>query len=176
MLRDPLDLERLTAAYLRCARVRHKHARAKRQQRESGAVRVPTATVLCPCRQGESSDQPGDEDLLAVSYIRVEPVEAREVALAVNPHRSVIAAAARRLGLRLTEQFADIGYSGLGRGRPGLSRLLDHVASRQVGYCIVASLDRFSENPEDASDIDEALAEARVAIVVASQHIDGADE
>lgn len=60
--------------------------------------------------------------------------------------------------------------SGMSTDRPGLRRLLDHVATHQVGYCILATLDRFSENPEDPADIDQALADALVAIVIAADH------
>ena len=61
------------------------------------------------------------------------------------------------------------------RGRvwiaPPLRRLLDHVATHRVGYCVVAILDRFSLQPEDAAEIDQALSDALVAIVVAADHI-----
>lgn len=169
--RDPPDLEKLAAAYLRYALVRYERACAEAGLREPRPVWFPTVGGPRTGRQDESFDQLGDEDLLAVSYIRVEPADTREVALAVGAQRVVIAAAARHLGLRLTVEFADVGYSGRTLDRPGLLRLLDHVTSRQVGYCVVASLDRFSENPEDAADIDEALADAKVAIVVARDHI-----
>lgn len=171
VFRDPPDLEKLTAAYLRYALVRYERACAEHEQCEPKPVSLPAVAGPCPDRQGGPLDQPCDDDLSAISYVRVASAEVREVTLAVDAQRGVIAAAARRLGLRLTEEFADVGYSGLSLDRPALRRLLDHVASRQVGYCIVASLDRFSEDPEHAADIDEALSEAEVAIVVARDHI-----
>ncbi|MCL4545521.1 MAG: recombinase family protein [Chloroflexi bacterium] len=70
----------------------------------------------------------------------------------------------------MADEFIDVGYSGMSMDRPGLRRLLDHVATRQVGYCIVATLDRFSRRPEDAADIDQALSDDLVAIVVAANH------
>ncbi|HWG01457.1 MAG TPA: hypothetical protein VG164_06365 [Trebonia sp.] len=55
-------------------------------------------------------------------------------------------------------------------GRPDLRRLLDHVAANQVGYCVVATRDRLSEDPEQAADIDQALDDALAAIVVAADN------
>jgi DNA invertase Pin-like site-specific DNA recombinase len=64
----------------------------------------------------------------------------------------------------------DVGYSGMSMDRPDLRRLLDHVAAQQVGYCVVSTRDRLSEDPEHMADIDEALDDALVAIVVAADH------
>ena len=110
-------------------------------------------------------------DLPAVSYIRVASADSDDTARAVERQRAQIALAAERMGLRMAEEFTDVGYSGMSMDRPGLRRLLDHVNTHQVGYCVVASRDRLSENPEDAADIDEALDDALVAIVVAADHI-----
>ena len=38
--------------------------------------------------------------------------------------------------------------------RPDLRRLLDHVAANRVGYCVIATRDRLSDDPEDMADID----------------------
>lgn len=117
-----------------------------------------------------STIDPSPTDLPAVSYIRVASADPADAARGVERQRAQIALAAQRLGLRLAEEFVDIGYSGMGMDRPGLRRLLDHVAAQQVGYCIVNTLDRFSRRPEDAADIDQALSDALVAIVVAADH------
>ena len=109
-------------------------------------------------------------DLPAVSYIRVASPDPADAATGVERHRAQIALAAQRLGLRLADEFVDIGYSGMSTDRPGLCRLLDYVAAHQVGYCIVANLDQFSRRPEDAADIGQVLSDALVAIVVAADH------
>lgn len=126
-----------------------------------------------PSRQGKSSAQLCDENLLAVSYVRIEPAGAREVALTADTQWSGIAAAIGSLGLRLIAEFADISRSDIGLDRPALRRLLAYVAVRKVSYCVVATLDCLSEDPEDAKKIDRALTEAKVAIVVANDHVDG---
>jgi site-specific DNA recombinase len=117
-----------------------------------------------------STVDPSPTDLPAISYIRVASVDPNDAARAVERQRAQIALAARHLGLRLVDEFVDIGYSGMSMDRPGLRRLLDHVATHEVGYCIVATLDQFSLRPEDAADIDQALSDALVAIVVATDH------
>lgn len=112
-------------------------------------------------------------DLPAVSYIRVAPTTTDEAAREVERQRAQITLAAQRLGLRMAGEFVDAGYSGMSMDRPHLCRLLDHVAAHQVGYCVVATRDRLSENPEHMAEIDEALDDAAVAIVVAADHVGG---
>jgi hypothetical protein len=56
--------------------------------------------------------------------------------------------------------------------RPDLRCLLGHEAAHRVGFCVVATSDRLSEGPEHTADIDEALDDALVAVVIATDHID----
>ena len=118
-----------------------------------------------------SAEDWSPSDLPAVSYIRVAPTTTDEAVCEVARQRTQIALAADRLGLRMTDEFIDVGYSGMSMDRPDLRRLLDHVAAQQVGYCVVATRDRLSEDPEHMADIDEALDDALVAIVIAADHI-----
>lgn len=132
-------------------------------------VMAATATVV---RAGVMSDKEwSPRDLPAASYIRVAPTTTHEAERQVEQQRAQIARAADRLGLRMADEFMDVGSSGMSMDRPGLRRLLDHVAAQQVGYCVVATSDRLSEDPVDAADIDEALSDALVVIVVAADHI-----
>ena len=110
-------------------------------------------------------------DLPAVSYIRVAPTTTDEAARQVERQRAQVARAADRLGLRMGDEFVDVGYSGMSMDRPDLRRLLDHTAAHQVGFCVVATRDRLSEDPEHMADIDQALDDAQVAIVIAADHI-----
>jgi len=109
-------------------------------------------------------------DLPAVSYIRVAPTTTDEAARQVERQRAQIALAGQRLGLRMADEFMDVGYSGMSMDRPDLRRLLNHLAAHRVGFCVVATRDRLSEDPEDMADIDEALDDALVAIVIATDH------
>lgn len=120
-----------------------------------------------------SAEDWSPSDLPAVSYIRVAPTT-DEAARQVEHQRAQIALAAQRLRLRMADEFVDVGYSGMRMDRPDLRRLLDHVATHRVGFCVVATRDRLSEDPEHMADIDEALDDALVAIVVAADHAGGA--
>lgn len=117
-----------------------------------------------------SAEDWSPSDLPAVSYIRVAPTTTDEAAREVERQRAQIAFAADRLGLRMTDEFVDVGYSGTSMDRPDLRHLLDHLATHRVGFCVVATRDRLSEDPEDMADIDEALDDALVAIVIAADH------
>ena len=118
-----------------------------------------------------SAEDWSPSDLPAVSYIRVAPTTTDEAAPQVEYQRAQITLAAQRLGLRMADEFVDVGYSGMSMDRPDLRRLLDHLAAHRVGFCVVATRDRLSEDAEDMADIDEALDDALVAIVVVADHI-----
>ena len=117
-----------------------------------------------------SAEDWSPRDLPAVSYIRVAPSTTDEAAQQVERQRAQIALAARRLGLRTADEFVDTGYSGMSMDRPDLRRLLAHVAAHRAGFCVVATRDRLSEDPDHMADIDEALDNALVATVVAADH------
>ena len=119
-----------------------------------------------------SAEDWSPSDLPAVSYIRVAPTTTDEAAREVERQRAQIALAGQRLGLRMADEFVDVGYSGMSMDRPDLRRLLGHVAAHRVGFCVVATSDRLSEDPEHMADIDDALDDALVAIVIATDHID----
>ena len=118
-----------------------------------------------------SAEDWSPSDLPAVSYIRVAPTTTDEAAREVEHQRAQIALAADRLGLRMTDEFVDVGYSGMNMDRPALRRLLDHIAAHQFGYCVVVTRDRLSEDPEQMADIDQAFDDALVAMVIATDHI-----
>ena len=121
-----------------------------------------------------SAEDWSPSDLPAVSYIRVAPTTTTttdEAAREVERQRVQIALTGQRLGLRMTDEFMDVGYSGMSMDRPDLRRLLDHVAAHRVGFCVVATRDRLSGDPEHMAGIDEALDDAMVAIVIAADHI-----
>jgi DNA invertase Pin-like site-specific DNA recombinase len=109
-------------------------------------------------------------DLPIVSYIRVASSSVEDQVRSVEWQRAAITAAAERLGLTVSQEFTDLDYSGRTLDRPGLRRLLEHVRARPVGYCIVARMDRLSRDPVQYADLDEALSDAKVVIVDASQH------
>jgi Resolvase, N terminal domain len=69
-----------------------------------------------------SAEDWSPSDLPAVSYIRVAPTTTDDAASQVERQRAQIALAADRLGLRMADEFVDLGYSGMSMERPGLRR------------------------------------------------------
>lgn len=107
-------------------------------------------------------------DPRAVAYIRVASAYTADQAAGARRQRTAITAAADRLGFAVSKGFIDLGYPGRTLERPGLHRLLDAIATGWVGYCIVASFDRFSRELKQDGQLDQALSDARVTIVDAS--------
>jgi site-specific DNA recombinase len=117
------------------------------------------------------TDQPSETgDLPVIAYIRVASADADDQTLSVERQRAEISAAADRLGLTISQEFIDLGTSGRTLDRPALRHLLDYITTRQVGYCVVARLDRLSRDPVQYADLDEVLSDAKVVIVDASRH------
>ncbi len=115
----------------------------------------------------DSTSETGN--LPVICYIRVASTEPADQALGVERQRAEVTAAADRLGLTISEEFIDLGISGRTLDRPGLRSLLDYITTHRVGYCVVAGLDRLSRDPVQYADLDEALEDAKVVIVDASQ-------
>jgi DNA invertase Pin-like site-specific DNA recombinase len=118
------------------------------------------------------AEQPPDTgDLPTIAYLRVASSDPGDQTAGTERQRAAIARAAHRLGLTVAEEFIDLGASGMTLDRPALRRLLGHITTRPVGYCIVERLDRLSRDPVQQADLDETLAEAGVVIVDASRDI-----
>lgn len=118
------------------------------------------------------SEQPSDTgDLPTIAYLRVASGDPADQAAGTDRQRAAIAQASHRLGLTVAEEFIDLGASGITLDRPALRRLLDHIATRPVGYCVVERLDRLSRDVVQLVDLDEALSDAGVVIVDASRGI-----
>lgn len=118
------------------------------------------------------AEQPPDTgDLPTIAYLLVASSDSADQAAGTERQRAAIARAGHRLGLTVAEEFIDLGASGITLDGPALRRLLDHITTRPVGYCIVESLDRLSRDPVQQADLDEALSDAGVVIVDASRDI-----
>lgn len=82
--------------------------------------------------------------------------------------RAQIALAAQRLGLRVADEFLDVGYSGMSIDRPGLRRPLRYPPGQVLHRRHSRPGSR--KIPDDAADIGQALSDALVAIVAAADH------
>lgn len=117
------------------------------------------------------TDQPSETgDLPVIAYIRVASGDPDDQALGVEHQRADISTAADRLGLTISQEYIDLGVSGRTLDRPALRRLLDDISTRQVGYCVVAGLDRLSRDAVQYAHLDETIANTQVVIVDTSRH------
>lgn len=53
---------------------------------------------------------------------------------------------------------------------PDLRRLLEHITIRRVGFCVVVTRDRLSEDNEHVVNIDDGPGRPRWALVIAAGH------
>ena len=69
----------------------------------------------------------------------------------------------------LSERYDDGGFSGGNLNRPGLTTLLEHVASRKVDIIVIYKVDRLTRSLADFAKIVEVLDEAGASFVSITQ-------
>ena len=122
----------------------------------------------------ESTDAPV---VLAVSYLRVSTREqaergGTEEGFSIPAQREANVRKADELGARIVLEFIDAGESARSADRDGLRDMLAFIAATRVTFCIVHKLDRLARNRADDVKIHEALINAGVTLVSASESID----
>lgn len=115
--------------------------------------------------------------LLAVSYLRVSTREqaergGTEEGSSIPAQREANARKADELGTRVVREFIDAGESARSADRDGLQDMLAFIAATRVTFCIVHKLDRLARNRADDVKIHEALINAGVTLVSATESID----
>ncbi len=115
--------------------------------------------------------------LLAVSYLRVSTREqaergGTEEGFSIPAQREANARKADELGARIVREFIDAGESARSADRDGLQEMLAFIAASRVQFCIVHKLDRLARNRADDVKIHEALINAGVTLVSATESID----
>ena len=115
--------------------------------------------------------------LLAVSYLRVSTREqaergGTEEGFSIPAQREANARKAAELGARVVREFVDAGESARSADRDGLQDMLAFIAATRVTFCIVHKLDRLARNRADDVKIHEALINAGVTLVSATESID----
>ena len=112
--------------------------------------------------------------LLAVSYLRVSTREqaergGTEEGFSIPAQREANARKAAELGARVVREFVDAGESARSADRDGLQDMLAFIAATRVTFCIVHKLDRLARNRADDVKIHEALINAGVTLVSATE-------
>ena len=121
-----------------------------------------------------SDDAP---ELLAVSYLRVSTREqaergGTEEGFSIPAQREANARKAADLGARIVREFVDAGESARSSDRPALQEMLAFVVATRVEVCLVHKVDRLARNRLDDVHIQQALLEAGVTLVSATESID----
>ena len=126
----------------------------------------------------QSTDRAADVPvLLAVSYLRVSTREqaergGTEEGFSIPAQREANARKADELGARIVREFVDAGESARSADRDGLQDMLAFIAATRVQFCLVHKLDRLARNRADDVKIHEALINAGVTLVSATESID----
>ena len=115
--------------------------------------------------------------LLAVSYLRVSTREqaergGTEEGFSIPAQREANQRKAEELGARVVREFVDAGESARSADRDGLQDMLAFITATRVQFCIVHKLDRLARNRADDVKIHEALINAGVTLVSATESID----
>ena len=120
---------------------------------------------------------PGDERVLAVTYLRVSTREQAErggtaEGFSIPAQRDAVNRKADDLDARVVREFVDAGESARSADRDGLQTMLAFLTASPVTYCIVHKLDRLARNRADDVHIQQTLLAAGVTLVSATESID----
>ena len=132
------------------------------------------ATTLEAKTAEQADDRPV---MLAVSYLRVSTREqaergGTEEGFSIPAQRDANQRKADELGARVVREFIDAGESARSADRDGLQDMLAFIAATRVQFCLVHKLDRLARNRADDVKIHEALINAGVTLVSATESID----
>lgn len=105
-----------------------------------------------------------------IGYVRVSTTEQAKEGYSLDAQEADIRAYCEKQGWTLKEVIREEGVSGGTTDRPGLARLHEMIAKRQVSHVVIKSLDRMSRDIRDRLLPD--LVKARVDLVSTTENID----
>jgi len=115
--------------------------------------------------------KPRAEEVTAAIYHRV--ASARDSGVgeygggsSIHRQREATRRKAAEPGATIVEEFTDLGASGRTTNRPALQRLLAHIKTHDVTYCIVSDIDRLARDLSMYTAIREALTRTGVTLVL----------
>ncbi|WP_338065679.1 recombinase family protein [Mycetocola reblochoni] len=153
----------------------HRHTAAKSNGKASSDEEDIMRTTALDATASEHTEEA--PVLLAVSYLRVSTREQAErggtdEGFSIPAQREANRRKADELGARIVREFVDAGESARSADRDGLQEMLAFLAATRVQFCIVHKLDRLARNRADDVKIHEALINAGVTLVSATESID----
>jgi DNA invertase Pin-like site-specific DNA recombinase len=121
---------------------------------------------------GMATKQPAATTGIVIGYARVSSDKQAAEGVSLEAQTARIHAMATVQGATLLDVIVDAGESAKTLNRPGMTRLLDMVESRQVQTVIVAKLDRLTRSVRDLADLLERFERRGVALVSVSESLD----
>ncbi len=116
----------------------------------------------------------GSERMVAVGYVRVSTDKQAEKGVSLEAQAEKIRAMAVVQGVELLDILVDAGESAKSLQRPGMTRLLSMVDSREVKTVIIAKLDRLTRSVKDLGELLERFQKRGVSLVSVAESLDTA--
>jgi site-specific DNA recombinase len=122
-----------------------------------------------------------NETLRAVLYLRVSTKEQAEKGgeaegYSIPAQRDACNRKAASLGAAICAEFTDPGESGTTMRRPGLQKLLEHIAANRVDFVIFHKIDRLARQTADYLAINVQAKAAGATLVSCTENIDETPE
>jgi site-specific DNA recombinase len=108
----------------------------------------------------------------AVAYARVSTAKQVNDGVSLDAQEAKLRKAAQDRNLELLEVIVDAGVSGKDMDRPGMSRLLELVRRREVGYVIIPKLDRLGRSVLDILQTIEMFRDHDVQLLSIAEQYD----
>jgi len=107
-----------------------------------------------------------------VAYVRVSTDDQAENGVSLASQEARIAAYATAMGFDVAEVVCDAGASARSLQRHGMGRVLDAIASGDIGRVVILKLDRITRSTRDLAELLDLFAKHGAALVSVSEHLD----
>lgn len=114
----------------------------------------------------------GRKSRQTIGYIRVSSAEQSESGVSLSAQEERIRSYVRAMGQQLDLLITDAGESAKNLKRPGMKRLLELIARRQVKTVIILKLDRITRSIRDLVDLIDLFEKHNSALISVSETID----
>ncbi len=113
-------------------------------------------------------------DRASVGYLRISTEEQATEGVSLAAQEARIRAYALATGRELTDVVIDAGESGKSLQRPGISRVVEGIRTRETGTIIVLKLDRLTRSVGDLAVLLKLFEKHDVALVSVTENLDTA--
>ncbi len=106
-----------------------------------------------------------DEQAQAVAYLRAASKDQSSEHNNLEVQRQICEAMARRLGVRISDSYIDIGVSGLRAERPGLTRLMRDLSRGGIRYVFTADPARLARSRQLAQSLKRRITQSGASLI-----------